>query len=316
IKQYSEDIPIQRIKAIKNEHEVNGMKEGYLQDAAAKIQFLHWIQNEVKSGRTVTELSGDIKLREFREKQPDFVMPSFGSISAFGPNGAVIHYKSTEETDVAITDKDLYLLDSGGQYKCGATTDTTRTMHFGTPADRHKVGKHIDALPRQHLWNNGWNYNHGTGHGIGAMLNVHEGSFNTRTTVPLVANVFMSDEPGYYEDNDYGVRLETVVMVVEAETKYNFGDATFFTFEEVSFVPFDPKLIKYELMSERQIEWLNDYNIKIREKVGPRIKDVNPEAYEWMLGQTEQVVSDSDSQRVVYSGVILAVQMFCVIMMV
>ncbi|XP_078001420.1 xaa-Pro aminopeptidase 1-like isoform X2 [Glandiceps talaboti] len=315
-KQYSAAVPIRVMKAVKNENEINGMKEGNIQDAIAKIEFLHWIEDAVKSGMEVTELSADAKLVSFRQQQPDFVMPSFGSISAFGANGAIIHYTSTNETNTRITDDSMYLLDSGGQYKCGTTTDTTRTMHFGTPEEKHMqaytrvllgaidlslctfpegtYGRDIDVHARQHLWNHGWNYRHGTGHGLGAMLNVHEGphriSIGYREgQAPLEYGMFSSDEPGYYEDNDFGVRLETVFMVVEADTPNNFGGDTYFTFDEVAFVPFDPKLIKYELFEAPQLKWLNEYHQKVRDIVGPRLQEKNKDAYDWMIRQTEPV---------------------------
>ncbi|XP_070568022.1 xaa-Pro aminopeptidase 1-like isoform X1 [Ptychodera flava] len=337
-KHYAEAVPIRIMKAVKNENEIAGMKEGNIQDAIAKIEFLHWMENAIKNGQYVTELSADAKLVSFRQEQPDFVMPSFGSISAFGPNGAVIHYTSTNETNVQITADDMYLLDSGGQYKCGTTTDTTRTMHFGTPKEAHKqaytrvmlgaidlslcifpegtYGRDIDVHARQHLWNHGWNYRHGTGHGLGAMLNVHEGphriSIGYRPgQAPLEYGMFSSDEPGYYEDNDFGVRLETVFMVVQADTPNNFGDLKYFTFEEVAFVPFEPKLIMYEIMSPEELNWLNDYHQKVREKVGPRLKEKNEDAYDWMIRQTEAVPvpydSPTDSAQTIFANVILLV---------
>uniref|UniRef100_A0ABM0MBB0 Xaa-Pro aminopeptidase 1-like n=1 Tax=Saccoglossus kowalevskii TaxID=10224 RepID=A0ABM0MBB0_SACKO len=292
-KQYSAAIPIQEMKAVKNDKEVDGMINGYNQDSVAVIEFLHWIEGAVTNEEIeVTEISAGNKVEEFRRKQEDFVSPSFDPISGFGPNGAVIHYSSTDETNVKITTDDMYLLDSGGQYKCGATTDITRTMHFGVPKDSHKEaytrvlmgaidlalaifpegtsGSRLDVHARQHLWDNGWTYLHGTGHGIGAMLNVHE-------------------EPGYYEDNDYGVRLETIIRVVKADTPNNFGGQDYYTFRAVTLVPFDPKLIKYSLMSPRQIDWLNRYNARIRTEIGPLVQAENVEAYDWLIKMTVHV---------------------------
>ncbi|XP_070568030.1 xaa-Pro aminopeptidase 1-like [Ptychodera flava] len=309
-KHYSAAIPIQVMKAVKNQNEVDGMKEGNIQDAIALIEFLHWMENAIADGEEITEKSADERLESFRQEQPDFVMPSFESISAFGPHGAIIHYRPSEETNAQITADNMFLLDSGGQYKCGTTIDTTRTMHYGTPKEVHKqaytrvmmgaidlslctfpegtTGSTIDIHARQHLWNYGWNYRHGTGHGLGAMLNVHEGPFGIGGSRALEPNVFLSDEPGYYEDNDFGVRLETVFMVVEADTPNNFG-GRYFTFDEVALVPFEPKLILYELMSKEQLDWLNEYHQKIRERVGPRLRQKNQDAYDWMIRQTESV---------------------------
>ncbi|XP_070568028.1 xaa-Pro aminopeptidase 1-like [Ptychodera flava] len=335
-KHYSAAVPIRIMKAVKNDNEIEGMKEGNIQDAIAVNEFLHWIENAMKDGEELTEISAAAKLATFREEQPDYVMPSFESISAFGPNGAVIHYRPSEETNAKITNDNLYLLDSGGQFKCGTTVDTTRTMHFGTPREVHMqaytrvlmgvidlamsifpegtYGRDIDAHARQPLWNHGWDYRHGTGHGIGAMLNVHEGPHRIRIgyregEAPLEYGMFASDEPGYYEDNDFGVRLETVVMVINADTPNNFGDMKYYTFEPVAFVPFEPKLIKYEMMSLDQLNWLNEYHQKIREKIGPRLRQKNQDAYDWMIRQTEAVPvpydSPTDSAQTIFANVIL-----------
>uniref|UniRef100_A0ABM0MA35 Xaa-Pro aminopeptidase 1-like n=1 Tax=Saccoglossus kowalevskii TaxID=10224 RepID=A0ABM0MA35_SACKO len=283
MRQYSAAVPTQLMKAQKNKNEIEGMREGNIQDAVAMIEWMHWMEGAVVNAAgdidKLSEISADKKVQEFRRKQPDFVMPSFGAISAFGPNGAVIHYSSTPDTNVAITDNNMYLLDSGGQYRCGATTDITRTMHYGEPEARHREaytrvlqgaidlsrsifpegtwGRDVDIHARQQLWNNGWNYKHGTGHGIGAMLNVHEGpqriAYGYRAgEAALSPGMFTSDEPGYYEDHDYGVRIETVFMTTEAETPNNFDGKQYYTFEEVSFVPYEPKLIKYEMMTRQQ----------------------------------------------------------------
>ncbi|XP_070568029.1 xaa-Pro aminopeptidase 1-like [Ptychodera flava] len=333
-KHYSAAVPIRIMKAVKNENEIKGMKEGNIQDAIAKIEFLHWIENAMENGEELTELSAAAKVESFRAEQPDFVMPSFTSISAFGPNAAVIHYMPSEESDAKITTDNLYLLDSGGQYKCGTTTDTTRTMHFGSPKEIHKqaytrvllgaidlamsvfpegtYGRDIDAHARQPLWDNGWEYRHGTGHGIGAMLNVHEGPHSISIgcspgQAPLEYGMFSSDEPGYYEDNEYGVRLETVMMVVEADTPNNFGGMKYYTFEEVAFVPFEPKLIKYEMLSLDQLNWLNDYHQEVRDKVGPRLKEKNEDAYDWMMRQTEPVPIPTGGAQTIFVNTILLV---------
>ncbi|XP_070568027.1 xaa-Pro aminopeptidase 1-like isoform X2 [Ptychodera flava] len=335
-KHYSAAVPIRIMKAVKNENEIEGMKEGNLQDAVALIEFLHWIENAMEDGEEITEMSAADKAESFRKDQPDYVMKSFNYISAFGPNAAVIHYTPSEETDSKITKENLYLLDSGGQYKCGTTVDTTRTMHYGSPQEIHKqaytrvlmgaidlslsifpegtYGRDIDVHARQPLWDYGWDYRHGTGHGIGAMLNVHEGPNRIyigcrKGQAPLEYGMFSSDEPGYYEDNEYGVRLETVFMVIDADTPHNFGDLKYFTFEEVAFVPFEPKLIKYEMMSLDQLNWLNDYHQKVREKVGPRLSQKNQDAYDWMIRQTEPVPvpysPPTDGAQTIFANVIL-----------
>ncbi|XP_077977118.1 xaa-Pro aminopeptidase 1-like [Glandiceps talaboti] len=312
--------PVMLIKSIKNAAEIAGMKEGNIQDAIAVIEFYHWLEGQVPLANgdinLLSELICEEKVLEFRMQQPDFVMESFGPISAFGPNGAVIHYKATPETNLAITDKDMYLIDSGGQYKCGTTTDTTRTFHFGTPREEHKqaytrvlmgaidlslaiypertMGSSLDSFSRRHLWNIGWDFGHSPGHGIGACLNVHEGPSRigkggSKNEEPLFPGMFLSDEPGYYEDHNFGVRLETVFMVVETQTQENFGNQTWTTFDEVAFVPFQYKLIKFEMMTPPQIDWMNRYNQEIRFHIGDRLYTKNRQAYDWMIENTKPV---------------------------
>lgn len=244
---------------------------------------------------------------------------SFESISSSGPNGAVIHYAPSKATDRQITTSDIYLLDSGGQYLDG-TTDVTRTFHFGMPTEFEKecytrvllghidlanvrwpnylYGRSLDVLARRPLWKVGLRYRHGTGHGIGSYLSVHEGpgfisvsSSRFDRDSRLDEGQFFSDEPGYYEDGKFGIRHESIVMVKKSEDKdlkYSFPDTTFLEFEDITLVPFEPHLIQYDLLNDEQIEWLNNYNKQIEQKVRPHLKD-DAEAYKWLMKRVKVI---------------------------
>ena len=217
---------------------------------------------------------------------------SFDTISSTGPNAAVIHYKPEAGNCSIIDPKAVYLCDSGAQYLDG-TTDTTRTIHFGTPTPLERKsytlvlkgviaidtavfpkgtsGFALDTLARQFLWAEGLDYRHGTGHGVGSYLNVHEGPIGIGTRVsysevPLSAGNVLSDEPGYYEDGNFGIRIENVIMAKEVETKHRFGDKPYFGFEHVTMVPMCRKLIDPELLTGREREWLNSYHAEVLEK--------------------------------------------------
>ncbi|XP_045197728.2 xaa-Pro aminopeptidase 1-like [Mercenaria mercenaria] len=310
--------PIAIAKVRKNPVEVAGMKNSHIRDAAALISFLEKLEKEVKAGKVWTELSAAKDLERYRTKQKYNRGLSFKSISGFGANGAIIHYSVTNVTNINITTNGMYLLDSGGQYLDG-TTDVTRTFHYGIPTDYQKecytrvlmghidlfqakwpkglYGREIDTFARRPLWDVGLVYRHGTGHGIGMYLSVHEGpgrislshSSYERDNI-LDTNQFFSDEPGYYEDGKFGIRLENIVMVKNASTTYTFPGTQFLTFEHVTLVPYEPHLIKFELLSGKQICYLNGYSKMVRDHVGPELKRQRKyEAYEWMMRKTEPV---------------------------
>jgi len=234
-------------------------KHTQIRDAAALCEYFDWLEKEIPKGG-LTEISAADKLEDLRKQQPDYVSLSFPTISSSGPNGAIIHYMPTPETDRKLSADELYLCDSGAQYMDG-TTDVTRTMHFGTPSEKQKEaftlvlkghialctavfpnktnGHRIECLARAPLWAAGLNYKHGTGHGVGAFLNVHEGpqGISARPSLePLSAGMFVSDEPGYYEDGSFGVRIENVVIIKSVETKYNFDGVGYLTMEPVTLV--------------------------------------------------------------------------------
>nr|XP_002736408.1 PREDICTED: xaa-Pro aminopeptidase 1-like [Saccoglossus kowalevskii] len=266
--------PLSLAKAIKNDVEIEGMRQSHIRDAVALCELFMWLENEVPKGK-ITEITAVDKAEQLRSQQADYVSLSFATISSIGSNGAIIHYKPTEESDTLINCNEVYLCDSGAQYKDG-TTDTTRTMHFGTPSQHEKEcytrvlkghialssavfpvgtkGFQLDTLAREYLWQGGLDYGHGTGHGVGSHLNVHEGPCSigyrpTANDVPLAAGMFLSDEPGYYEDGAFGLRVENVVLVKKAE----FKQKEFLNFEPVTLVPIQQKMIDPSLLTEKEV---------------------------------------------------------------
>ncbi|KAL8615725.1 hypothetical protein ACOMHN_007478 [Nucella lapillus] len=308
-----EPSPVAKLKCVKNAAEIEGMKLAQVRDAVALCEFMVWLEKEVPTG-TVTEVSAADKAEEFRSKQKDFVSLSFDTISSIGPNGAIIHYKPKHDTDQQVTTDQVFLLDSGAQYRCG-TTDTTRTVHLGTPSKHEQEcftrvlkghinlctaifpntvkGHMLDTLARTALWDVGLDYPHGTGHGVGAFLNVHEGPCGMSSRVSLSdinleEGMILSDEPGYYEDGKFGVRIENCVLVVKAETKHNYRNKTYLTFEPITLVPIQTKMIDPTLLTEKEISWLNNYHSTVRTVVGKELLDQGKhEVHEWVLAQTE-----------------------------
>ncbi|KAI1384481.1 aminopeptidase-like protein [Hypoxylon trugodes] len=285
--------PIGDSKAVKNETELEGMRQCHIRDGAALSEFFAWLEHQLIVKKvTLDEVEAADKLEACRAKQKDFVGLSFPTISSTGPNAAVIHYKPERGSCSIIDPKAVYLCDSGAQYLDG-TTDTTRTLHFSEPSKaeieaytlvlkgnialdravfpKGTTGFALDGLARQYLWQNGLDYRHGTGHGVGSYLNVHEGPIGIGTRVQysevsLSPGNVISDEPGYYEDGSFGIRIENIVMVKEVQTKYKFGDKPYLGFEHVTMVPYCRKLIDSSLLTPAEKTWLNDYNADIWNK--------------------------------------------------
>lgn len=307
--------PIALMKALKNDTEIKGMELCHIRDAAALCCYFSWLEKEAVKG-TQTEISGADYLQKLREDQEDMVGLSFNTISSVGPNASIIHYSPKPETDRRITTDEVYLCDSGGQYKDG-TTDVTRTLHFGTPSKFEQEcftrvlkgvisvascvfpseikGNCLDTLARKALWDVGLDYGHGTGHGIGMYLNVHEGpmgiSWRSYPDDPgLQERMFLSDEPGYYEDGKFGIRIENIVRIVKAETPHNHRDRGFLTFKTVTLVPIQTKLMDPSMLTEKEIDWLNSYHTECREKVGELLlRQGHQEAYNWLVRETQPV---------------------------
>ncbi|KAK3598180.1 hypothetical protein CHS0354_034092 [Potamilus streckersoni] len=307
--------PVSLMKAVKNSVEIEGMKRAHVKDAVTLCEFFSWLEKEVPKN-SVTEVSAAEKLERIKQGQEDYVSLSFSTISSVGSNGAIIHYRPTPETDRHLNINEIYLCDSGAQYRDG-TTDVTRTVHFGTPTAHEQEcftrvlkghislstvifpnglkGHMLDSLARTSLWETGLDYLHGTGHGVGAFLNVHEGPCGiaqriSLQEVPLQEGMIVTDEPGYYEDGKFGVRIENCVLVIKAETKFNFKDKGFLTFEPITLVPIQTKMINPSLLTQKEIDWVNDYHAKCRDIVGAELKlQDKQEALEWLLRETETI---------------------------
>ncbi|XP_041354226.1 xaa-Pro aminopeptidase ApepP-like [Gigantopelta aegis] len=291
-------------KAMKNKVETQGMFNAHNRDSAVLIKFMAFLEREVKEEKHWTEMSAADKLKEYREAEQYNRGLSFESISASGSNGAIIHYSPEATTNKAISTRDMYLLDSGGQYLDG-TTDVTRTFHFGNPTDYEKecytrvlmgsidlaqlvwpkglTRKDIDVLARRPLWDVGLIYRHGTSHGVGAYLSVHEAI--APSSGVLAENMFLSDEPGFYEDGKFGIRLETIVMVENKTTKYSFPSTRFLGYKPVQLVPFERNLINPSMLSKDQTDWLNRYHAEVERTVGPLV--AGSAGYEWLKHRTK-----------------------------
>lgn len=300
--------PISMAKAVKNPSELEGMRNSHLRDAASLAQFWAWLEEEIHKDVKLTEVDVANKLLEFRSEQDGFIDTSFDTISGSGANGAIIHYKPEPESCSVVDPGKLFLLDSGAQYVDG-TTDITRTVHFGNPAPREKEcftrvlqghialdqavfpantpGFVLDAFARSSIWKIGLDYRHGTGHGVGAALNVHEGpqsiSFRFGNMTPLQKGMIVSNEPGYYEDHAFGIRIENLLVIKEADTPNRFGGIEYLGFEKLTFVPIQTKLIELSLLTSEEIHWLNDYHSQVWEKVSPL---VDGSAREWLWSNT------------------------------
>ena len=257
------------------------MRSAHPRDGVAIVRFLSWLAETGKSGK-VSESTAANKLEGFRRIDPAFRGPSFPTISSFGPNGAIVHYRVTPESDSKLNPGSLYLVDSGAQYQDG-TTDITRTIAIGTPSNamcrhftlvlkghialaravfpKNTTGSQLDVLARQALWRAGLDYDHGTGHGVGNFLSVHEGPQRISklpSSVSLEPGMVISNEPGFYLNGAYGIRIENLVMVKEASG--DAGDAGFMNFETLSLAPIDRSLMMPELLIPNEIAWLDNYH--------------------------------------------------------
>ncbi|KAI3857447.1 hypothetical protein MKW98_026574 [Papaver atlanticum] len=260
----------------------------------------------------LTEVSASDKLESFRASKEHFKGLSFPTISSVGPNAAIIHYQPEPDTCAELDADKIYLFDSGAQYQDG-TTDITRTVHFGKPSAHEKAcytavlkghialdtarfpngtnGHALDILARVPLWKSGLDYRHGTGHGIGSFLNVHEGphliSFRPQArNVPLQASMTVTDEPGYYEDGNFGIRLENVLIVNDADTKFNFGDKGYLSFEHITWAPYQIKMMDTSMLVPDEIEWVNTYHSKCREILAPFLDESE---MTWLKNATEPI---------------------------
>lgn len=293
-----------RLKSVKNEVEIAGLRNAMVRDGVALTRFFMWLEKNVGS-ETLTEISIAERLYAFRAEQKNFFGESFGTIAGYAAHGAIVHYKADEKSDVVIKTDNLLLLDSGAQYLDG-TTDITRTIAFGTPTQKQKTdftlvlkghigiatavfpvgtrGSQLDILARKAMWDRYMNYGHGTGHGVGFFLNVHEGPQNIRmdeNPTVLQPGMLLSNEPGLYRTGEYGIRTENLIHVVETE-KSEFGQ--FLKFETLTFFPIDISLIDKGMMTENEIDWLNAYHQQVFDKLSPYLTE---EEGKWLKNKTK-----------------------------
>ena len=272
-------------KAIKNSTEIDGMKDAHVQDGVAVVNFLHWLSSEIECENRITEIDAARKIKEFRSQQNLFLGESFETISGFGSNAAIIHYRVTPDSNKVLKKGGLYLIDSGGQYYNG-TTDITRTVSVGSPSEEYMIrftlvlkgfialssivfpegttGGALDVLARQYLWNERLNYGHATGHGVGSFLSVHEGpqAISSASRVELIPGMVLSNEPGYYKQGEYGIRIENLMYVEEC-------GGNFRRFKQLTCVPIDMGMIKRDMLSTRDIEYINNYHKFVYDSVSP-----------------------------------------------
>lgn len=297
-------------KAVKNPVEQAGHRAAQARDGAALSRFLHWLSVEAPKGE-ITEISAAERLHQFRRDTGDLRDLSFDTISGSGPNGAIVHYRVSEETNRTIPADSVYLVDSGGQYPDG-TTDVTRTVWIGPAAPPAEVkdrftrvlkghialaravfpkgtaGHQLDGLARFHLWQAGLDYAHGTGHGVGSFLSVHEGpqrigkatGAQGGTGQELLAGMILSNEPGYYKTGEYGIRIENLQLVEPREIAGAEGD--YFGFETLTFAPIDRALVEPALLDAEERAWWNGYHARVLEVVGPQLE---AGALDWLRAQ-------------------------------
>ena len=294
-----EESPVKRMKTVKNATEIRGFKQAMLRDGIAMVKFLCWLKPAVAQGGQ-TEITADERLTALRAEQPLFRGISFDTIAGYGEHGAIVHYEATPETDIPLRPEGFLLLDSGAQYLDG-TTDITRTIALGPVTDEQRriftlvlkahlqlqnaifpegaSGTQIDAIARMPLWKNGLNYLHGTGHGVGTYLNVHEGPHQIRMEwkpAPLVAGMTVTDEPGVYLPNRFGVRLENTLLIVDAfETELG----RFLKFEPLTLCPIDKTPIDRSMLTPEEVQWLNDYHQMVLDRLSPTLEG---EELDWL----------------------------------
>lgn len=287
-------------RACKVEAEQDAMKRAHIRDGVALVKFFKWFE----SASEITELDVEKRLEDFRAEASEFKETSFNTIAGFGSNGAIVHYRADEKSNKAIEAGNLLLLDSGAQYSDG-TTDITRTVAVGEPSQEMKQrntlvlkghialasarfkkdtpAKHLDQLARQYLHKDGLDYAHGTGHGVGCYLSVHEEAargISPRADQPLKAGMIISNEPGYYKEGEYGIRIENLILVKEE------GVALYF--ETISFCPMDQNLIMVEMLSAEEIDWINDYHSQVFETLSPHLDEAH---HVWLQEKTAEIKS-------------------------
>lgn len=303
--------PVALLKGCKNEVQIAGVRSAMVRDGVAMVKSLMEIEDTLANGRPLTEMDVADILTRHRSARALYFDESFDTIAGYGPHGAIVHYSANPHTNATIHPDNLLLIDSGANYLDG-TTDITRTISLGsaTNAQRHDFtlvmkghialaqavfpagtrGAQLDALARIALWKEGLSYLHGTGHGVGHFLNVHEGPQNIRLNenpTPLLPGMITSNEPGLYRSGEYGIRCENLVLCVPAVTT-DFGD--FYRFETLTLCPFDLTLFDTSIMSDEEIDWVNDYHAMVRERLLPHLE---PTEQEWLIAKTALLTKEA-----------------------
>lgn len=299
--------PVPMKKAVKTSQEIECMREAFLEDGVAMEKFLYWLEKTVESGERITEWDASEKLTSFRAEIPGYMGNSFENISAYGPSAALPHYSTCKENSPYIRRTGLYLVDSGGQYLFG-TTDITRTIPMGECTDLEKedytlvlkgmidlsmavfprgtAGCQLDVLARNPLWLRGRNYGHGTGHGVGFFLCVHEGPQSIRQNflqVPILPGMITSNEPAIYREGQWGIRHENLILCKES-LENEFG--SWFSFETMTLTHIDTSAVVRHLLSSDEINWLNAYNERVYQTLAPRLE---PEEAAWLRYKTQAI---------------------------
>lgn len=300
------EAPVASMKAIRNEQEIAGIHAAMQRDGVALVKFLKWLEEAVPAGKE-TEMSVDRKLHEFRAQQPLYMGESFDTIAGYKEHGAIVHYSATPETDIPLRSKGFLLLDSGAQYLDG-TTDITRTIALGELTEEEKIdytlilkghialamakfpagtrGAQLDVLARMPIWSHGMNFLHGTGHGVGHFLSVHEGPQSIRMNenpVVLQPGMVTSNEPGVYKAGSHGIRTENLTLVCK-DREGMFGE--YLRFETITLCPICKKGIIKEMLTAEEIKWFNDYHQTVYEKLSP---DLNEEEEDWLRVATSAI---------------------------
>ncbi|KAH8993233.1 Creatinase aminopeptidase [Lactarius hatsudake] len=298
---------IEEIKSVKNEVEIQGLKRAYIRDGACYVQFLAWLDEKMSKGFQISEWEAAWRLTEFRSKAKNYMGLAYENISAAGPNAALPHYSPLKSDSLLIDKETPYLNDSGGQYRDG-TCDTTRTMHFGRPTQEQSeaytrvlqghiaidtaifpkgtTGVQLDVLARKNLWQDGLNY---LGHGVGSFLNVHEGLHGFSSSVPLTRGHVLTNEPGYYKANEFGIRIESVLVVRDVRTKHIDPDQSWLGFERLTCVPIQTRMVLEHMLSKEEKDWLREHNRACLAALENHLKD-DKRALKWLRREADRAI--------------------------
>ncbi|KAL0574113.1 hypothetical protein V5O48_007846 [Marasmius crinis-equi] len=305
---------VEVMKAIKNDTEIEGLKQAYLRDGVCFTRFLAWLESQIEEGSQLTEWDAARKLDGYRAKARYYQGLASENISASGPNAALPHYEPSRDKARVIDTRTPYLNDSGGQWLDG-TCDTTRSVHFGSPTEEQceaytrvlqghiaidtgifpegTTGLQLDALARRHLWKDGLNYGHGSGHGFGSFLMTHEGPQGFGIDFAFVKGHVLTNEPGFYKTKEFGVRIESALFVKRVETKRSFNGNVWLGFERLTCVPIHTPMVKPSLLTTEEKRWLKDHNVRAHEILSPHLQD-DKRALSWVAREAERAKEIAD----------------------